>query len=42
MINTLEMLFMSFGYSLASKFKMDALRYLENVNVIFLALGGLL
>jgi len=33
MINTPEMLFMSFG------FKMDAVRHLENVNVIFLALG---
>jgi len=42
MINTLEMLIMSLGYSLASKFKMDAVLHLENVNVIFLALGELL
>jgi len=37
MINALKVLFMSFGYSLASKFKMDAVRHLENVKVIFLA-----
>jgi len=41
MKNTLKILFMSFGYSLASKGKTDAFRHVENANVIFLALGKL-